>query len=164
MQWGPAPAAENVGDLVVRDAEEPRPEGRSLVAEAADRPESGQEGALGRVLGVMVVAEEVEGIAVDPIEVAPVQDAERRPIDLGRADIREVRVAERPQRPRGRIVRHAGTVGLARTTSPLAIATGPSSVRRTSAPVASTSTAVPRRGRPPTSTSTVVPSVRQAAR
>ena len=54
-----------------------RPEGRSLVAVAVDGAQRGHEGALGRVLGVVVVAEQVEAVAVDAVQVAAVERARR---------------------------------------------------------------------------------------
>ena len=94
----PAARAERVGELVVGDAEQPRAEGRALVAIAIDGAEGGEERALGDVLGVVVVAEQVEAVAVDAVEVAAIQRPERRAVALRRAHVGEVGVLGRPAR------------------------------------------------------------------
>ena len=70
-----APRPQRVRELVVGDPEEPRPERRSLVAIAVDGAQRGQEGALRGVLRVVMVAEQVEAVAVDRIQVTPIQVA-----------------------------------------------------------------------------------------
>ena len=98
-QWLGSPAsaaAMRIGDGVVGDAEQPRPEGRALVMEVRQRAQGGQEDALGHVLRVVVVAELVEGVAVDAVQVPAV---ERREGGASRPG--------RPARPAGRDLRWA---------------------------------------------------------
>ena len=66
-----------------------------LVAELRQRPQGGQEGSLGGVFRVVVVAKLVEGVAVDAIQVAAIQHVEGRAVALRRKDIGAVRVTVR---------------------------------------------------------------------
>src|SRR5918996_1067348 len=85
--------AQRVGGRVVRDPEEPRAKARAVVPEAVDRRQRREEGPLGRVFGVMVVTEQVEGIAVDAFDVSPIKDLEPRGVSLRGTDRRQVGVA-----------------------------------------------------------------------
>ena len=115
----PVPRAQRVGELVVRDPEEPGAERRALVAVAVDGRQRGDERPLGGVLGVVVVAQEVEAVAVDAVQVPAIERAERGAVALRGADVRQVGVRRRPARARRRgSTRHAGTAG--RTPSDLA--------------------------------------------
>src|SRR5688500_7017901 len=161
----PLPAArpQRVGQLVVRDAEEPGSERGALVSKSVDAAERGEERTRGDLLGVVLSAEEIEAVAVDAVQVAPVERAELAPIALRGANIPEIRV-DRGWRTAPRLQRHAGTPRRTFTTSPLAITWRPSAASTTSAPVSSRSTARPSTGPLGVATVTKLPSVVQAAR
>ena len=107
----PLPRAQRVGELVVRDPEEPGAERGALVAVAVDGRQRGDEGPLGGVLRVVVVAEEVEAVPVDAVQVPAIQRAECGAVALRGADVRQVGVRRaRPSRPRGSTVTPAPRV------------------------------------------------------
>ena len=97
----PAPAgAAHVGDDVPGDLEQPDPERRGALAvgrpgpllEAGQRAEREQERPLGGVLGVVMVAELVVGVAVHLGEVLPIEGVEPGRVAQGGLDERSVAV------------------------------------------------------------------------
>ncbi len=94
----PMPRAQRVGELVVRDPEEPGAERGALVTVAVDGRQRGDEGPFGGVLGVVVVAQEVEAVPVDPVQVPAIQRAECGAVALRGADVRQIRVLRAPTR------------------------------------------------------------------
>ena len=146
------------------DPEEPRPEGRPLVAEAIDGAERSEERPLGGVLGVVVVPEQVEAVAVHAVQVAPVEGREGGVIRLRGSDVGEIRVHP-PRLVGGRAVdAHAGAPLRTRTISPLVSSTRPPAVSSTSAPRSSIPMARPSTRPVAVSTATSVPSVVQTSR
>jgi hypothetical protein len=159
------PRAERIGQLVVRDPEQPGTERGALVAEAIDGGQRGDERPLSDVLGVVVVAEEVEAVSVDTVDVPAIQRPEGGPVALRGADVGQVGICPASPRELPWPHRHAGTTGRSRVTSPPVTTwrtPPPSSTTR--APVASRSTARPRSVPSTVSTLTAEPSVEHRAR
>ena len=96
----PMTRAQRVRELVVRDPEEPGTERGALVAKAVDGRQRGDEGPFGGVLGIVVVAEEVEAVSVDAVDVPAIQRPERGAVALRGADVRQIGI--RGARPGGR--------------------------------------------------------------
>lgn len=88
----PEPRAQRVRELVVRDPEEPGTERGALVDKPVDGGQRGGEGPFRGVLGVVVVAEEVEAVAVDAVNVPAIQRPECRAVALRGTDIGQIRI------------------------------------------------------------------------
>ena len=129
------------------------------------RGQRGGEGPFGGVLGVVVVAEEVEAVPVDAVDVPAIQRPERGAVALRGADVRQIGIRGALSGDAPRLDRHAGTAGRTRVTSPPVTTWRPPwRSSTTNAPVASRSTARPCTVPSTVSTLTAEPSVEHRAR